>query len=116
MNLSKNQDCLAVYGTLSPGQANHHLLHPFGGQWLKGKIRGRRFIFAGYPALQLNPRSPWLPLDILVSEKIDWALLDAFEGEHYRRETVPVQTEAGVLPCHIYLHATGPGSLEKSIS
>ena len=29
---------LAVYGTLAPGQPNHHVLAPLGGEWTEGLI------------------------------------------------------------------------------
>src|SRR4028118_1413410 len=31
---------LAVYGTLAPGQPNHHVLAPLGGEWTDGLIEG----------------------------------------------------------------------------
>jgi hypothetical protein len=31
---------LAVYGTLAPGQPNHHVLAPFFGEWTDGLIEG----------------------------------------------------------------------------
>ena len=31
---------LAVYGTLAPGQPNHHILAPLGGEWTDGLIEG----------------------------------------------------------------------------
>src|SRR4028119_1904853 len=31
---------LAVYGTLAPGQPNHHVLAPLGGEWMDGLIEG----------------------------------------------------------------------------
>src|SRR4028119_772405 len=33
---------LAVYGTLAPGQLNHHVLAPLGGAWMDGLIEGGR--------------------------------------------------------------------------
>ena len=31
---------LAVYGTLAPGQPNHHIVAPLGGEWTEGLIEG----------------------------------------------------------------------------
>jgi hypothetical protein len=31
---------LAVYGTLAPGQPNHHVVAPLGGEWTDGLIEG----------------------------------------------------------------------------
>src|SRR5215210_2258175 len=31
---------LTVYGTLAPGQPNHHVLAPLGGEWTDGMIEG----------------------------------------------------------------------------
>src|ERR671911_2411458 len=31
---------LAVYGTLAPGQPNHHVVAPLGGEWTDGLVEG----------------------------------------------------------------------------
>jgi len=56
---------LAVYGTLAPGQPNHHVLAPLGGEWTDGLIEGDLIPLGwgaalGYPGFR--PRAggtPW---------------------------------------------------------
>src|ERR687897_3609319 len=38
--LFRTSHTLAVYGTLAPGQPNHHVLAPLGGEWTDGLIEG----------------------------------------------------------------------------
>ena len=39
-DLFSTSHTLAVYGTLAPGQPNHHVLAPLGGGWTDGLIEG----------------------------------------------------------------------------
>jgi hypothetical protein len=56
---------LAVYGTLAPGQPNHRVLAPLGGEWTDGMIEGDLIPLGwgadlGYPGFR--PRAggrPW---------------------------------------------------------
>ena len=38
--LFRTSHALAVYGTLSPGQPNHHVVTPLGSEWTDGVIEG----------------------------------------------------------------------------
>ena len=38
--LFRTSHTLAVYGTLAPGQPNHHVLTPLGGEWTDGLVEG----------------------------------------------------------------------------
>jgi gamma-glutamylcyclotransferase (GGCT)/AIG2-like uncharacterized protein YtfP len=38
--LFRTSHTLAVYGTLAPGQPNHHVVAPLGGEWTDGTIEG----------------------------------------------------------------------------
>src|SRR3712207_1200331 len=38
--LFRTSHTLAVYGTLAPGQPNHHIVAPLGGEWTDGLIEG----------------------------------------------------------------------------
>ena len=38
--LFRTSHTLAVYGTLAPGQPNHHIAAPLGGEWTDGLIEG----------------------------------------------------------------------------
>ena len=35
---------LAVYGTLAPGEPNHHQMDGMTGEWIPGVVRGRLFM------------------------------------------------------------------------
>ncbi|HYW12230.1 MAG TPA: hypothetical protein VE871_09735, partial [Longimicrobium sp.] len=41
--LFRTSGTLAVYGTLAPGQPNHHVVAPLGGEWTDGVIEGELF-------------------------------------------------------------------------
>lgn len=103
---------LATYGTLAPGRPNHGQLRDLPGRWLAGRVRGSLVDAGwaatfGYPAL--IPDADGSPVDVHVFESPalarHWHRLDAFEGPGYRRVTVDVATDEGVLPASIYVLA-----------
>ena len=102
---------LAVYGTLAPGEPNHHQLAGLDGRWLAGEVNGR--IFASgcgtHKALTLDPSAP--PVAVRIFESADlpdhWSRLDDFEGESYRRVVTDVTTDEGQRPAWIYVAANG---------
>jgi gamma-glutamylcyclotransferase (GGCT)/AIG2-like uncharacterized protein YtfP len=86
---------LAVYGTLAPGQPNHHVVAPLGGEWTDGVIEGDLLPVGwgaalGYPAFR--PGSGTVPVKLLTSPLLatSWPDLDEFEGAEYQRILVPV--------------------------
>jgi gamma-glutamylcyclotransferase (GGCT)/AIG2-like uncharacterized protein YtfP len=100
---------LVTYGSLAPGEPNHHQLSDVEGRWIRGHVHGH-FNEAGwgaalgYPALVLDPEGP--AADVSVFESADlpahWDRLDAFEGPGYRRVVVTVHTAEGDLEAQIY--------------
>ncbi|MEO1250947.1 MAG: gamma-glutamylcyclotransferase family protein [Pseudomonadota bacterium] len=93
---------LATYGTLAPGEPNHHHLSRLKGRWLTGAVRGRLVELGwgaaqGYPAIILDSRAD--PVRVHVFESADlpghWPRLDAFEGNEYVRVVVSVALDAG---------------------
>ena len=109
---------LATYGTLSPGQANHHQMDGMTGTWRQGTVRGRCFMVGwgaamGYPGLVADPEGE--PVPVMLFESADlpqhWDRLDAFEGEGYVRSVIAVETADGLVEAQIYLLAdTQPGN------
>jgi gamma-glutamylcyclotransferase (GGCT)/AIG2-like uncharacterized protein YtfP len=104
--------CLATYGTLAPGRANHHQLAELAGTWTTGTIRGRLIetgwgAALGYPALVLEEDGEVIAVHLFTSADLPahWDRLDAFEGAEYRRGEVLVETDAGLVPAWIYLAA-----------
>ena len=101
---------LATYGTLAPGRQNHGQLSDLPGRWLVGHVRGSLIEAGwgaklGYPGMSLEPDAG--PIEVFVFESralVDhWQRLDAFEGPGYRRTTVDVLTDEGVLSASIYV-------------
>lgn len=95
---------LAVYGTLAPGESNHHVLLGVDGQWIDGYIRGYMFDVTwggaeGYPGVVLDNAGNLISVRVLVSDQLDkhWDRLDRFEGPGYRRIPVEVldRSESG---------------------
>jgi len=90
---------LAVYGTLAPGQPNHHVVAPLGGEWADGVIEGDLFpegwgATLGYPACRPRTGGPAIAVKVLSAPALGtaWPELDHFEGPGYRRILVPVLT------------------------
>lgn len=90
---------LAVYGTLAPGQPNHHVVAPLGGEWADGVIEGDPFpegwgATLGYPACRPRAGGPAITVKVLSAPALGraWPELDHFEGPGYRRILVPVLT------------------------
>ncbi|MEO8592593.1 MAG: gamma-glutamylcyclotransferase family protein [Candidatus Solibacter sp.] len=100
---------LASYGTLQPGQSNHHQLAGLDGRWLKGTVRGKLVATGwahtqGFPALFLDPAGPVVEVSLFESPDLPqhWARLDEFEGVDYRRVVTTVSTAEGGLSAYIY--------------
>jgi gamma-glutamylcyclotransferase (GGCT)/AIG2-like uncharacterized protein YtfP len=97
-----NSDCqLAVYGSLAPGQSNHHLLAHLPGNWVgrflvHGDLQAAGWGAAlGYPAITWREDGPEVQVQLFISQHLPmhWARLDEFEGEEYRRILVPLYHE-----------------------
>ena len=91
---------LAVYGSLAPGKANHHLLAKHDGVWTRGRVRGDLVnagwgAAGGFPGLRPRSNGPWVAVQVLESPSLihGWQALDEFEGSEYRRVVVPVYSE-----------------------
>jgi len=100
---------LAVYGTLAPGQSNHHQLDGLKGDWRPGLVRGWRResgwrAAAGYPGFRPDPEGPEVAVQVFTSGDLPdhWARLDAFEGSEYERVTVEVRRDDAVLVANLY--------------
>lgn len=101
---------LATYGSLAPGQVNHHELAGLSGEWHTGTVRGTLVekgwgADLGYPALTLSDRGEAIAVHLFVSPDLPahWPRLDAFEGEGYRRVAASVETAEGPVEAWIYV-------------
>ncbi len=104
------ETCLAVYGTLAPGQPNHHQLSALEGVWSEGQVRGKLLqagwgAAVGFPGLILDPEGEVVRVDIFQSPDLPdhWDRLDVFEGREYKRVETRVVTKQGAVPAYIYV-------------
>lgn len=95
--LFRTEQTLAVYGTLAPGQPNHHVVAPLDGAWTDGLIEGDLHPVGwgaalGYPAFRPRSGGPAVAVHVLTAPMLAaaWPELDRFEGPGYRRILVPV--------------------------
>ncbi|WP_293903841.1 gamma-glutamylcyclotransferase family protein [Phenylobacterium sp.] len=107
---------LAVYGSLAPGQSNHHQLAGLRGDWSTGTVRGWRVesgwgAAQGYPGLRPDPAGPAVAVQVFSSDDLaaHWARLDAFEGAEYERLVVPVEAPGGMTDAWLYALRLEPG-------
>jgi gamma-glutamylcyclotransferase (GGCT)/AIG2-like uncharacterized protein YtfP len=102
-DLFRTSHTLAVYGTLAPGQPNHHVLAPLGGEWTDGLIEGDLLPMGwgaelGYPGFRPRVGGDTVAVQVLTAPSLatTWPELDRFEGPGYERILVPVfGTEMG---------------------
>lgn len=100
---------LAVYGTLAPGQPNHHVVAPLGGEWTHGLIEGDLLptgwgATLGFPAFSPRVGGAAIRVQVLTAPGLPtaWPELDRFEGPEYRRILVPVFTPGGADQRRLY--------------
>jgi gamma-glutamylcyclotransferase (GGCT)/AIG2-like uncharacterized protein YtfP len=95
--LFRTSHALAVYGTLAPGQPNHHVVEPLGGEWTKGVIEGDLLpegwaADLGYPGFRPRVAGAAVAVQVLTTPSLEtaWATLDRFEGPGYQRILKPI--------------------------
>ncbi|MDE2663434.1 MAG: gamma-glutamylcyclotransferase [Gemmatimonadota bacterium] len=109
---------LAVYGSLLPGENNHHHVATLVGRWVEGTVEGTLHdrgwaARQGYPGFVHGGSGDRVAVKVLESPGLTdaWDRLDAFEGEAYRRILAPVEMkrlgtgaegETGWRVCNIY--------------
>jgi gamma-glutamylcyclotransferase (GGCT)/AIG2-like uncharacterized protein YtfP len=100
---------LATYGSLAPGQPNHHQLDGINGRWLQGHVWGRLVNAGwgaglGYPALILDSNGVAIQVHVFESSDLPdhWSRLDEFEGPGYERVLTSVHTPTGRVDAFIY--------------
>ena len=108
---------LAAYGSLAPGEANHHILDGIEGSWSSGSVRGVRHDTGwgaglGYPGMRWDPTAEPIEVQLFTSSDLPdhWERIDEFEGEAYGRILVPVETAEGEIVCHLYAVKASEGA------
>ena len=101
---------IAFYGTLRPGQPNHHVVANIDGSWSQGNVQGQLRAEGwghalGHPGLVIHEGSDWIDVELLESAVLPKHLkrLDEFEGKDYKRVVAEIHTEAGVIPAWMYV-------------
>ncbi|MDH3734276.1 MAG: gamma-glutamylcyclotransferase [Gemmatimonadota bacterium] len=107
--LGRPDQRLASYGSLRPGEVNHHQVGAIVGTWSPATVRG---VFhasggdptRGFPGVEWRPEGAELPLQIFESLALPahWDRLDAFEGPGYRRVLVTLDTDTEPKVANMY--------------
>lgn len=101
---------LFVYGTLAPGETNHHWLAPLAGTWEPATTTGKVLVqkegvHAGLPCFSPSSTES-VKGQIFTSNQLHtlWSALDDFEGPNYSRQLRDVSTAKGEqLQAFIYI-------------
>lgn len=103
---------LAVYGSLAPGEVNHHAIADLPGTWEDVIVTGVLHAPAPgspspFPVLRWRAGGPPVAARLFVSDALPahWGRLDEFEGSAYRRILVPVHSERGDMLAVANLYA-----------
>ena len=93
---------LAAYGSLLPGENNHHHVATLVGRWVDGTVEGTLHdrgwaARQGYPGFVPGTSGERVAVKVFQSLALPeaWDRLDAFEGAAYRRILAAVETRVG---------------------
>jgi len=100
---------LATYGTLAPGEVNHHQMDGMAGRWTKERVRGVLHHEGwgadhGCPGMTPDPSGEWIDVHIFESSDLPahWDRLDQFEGAEYQRTEITADIDGRDAPVSIY--------------
>lgn len=101
---------LFVYGTLTPGRPNEHVLADIPGEWQSATVVGTLLqqgwgATEGYPGIVLDKHGTEVEGFVFSSKYLieHWGRLDEFEGEEYERVLTAVRLKDGkTVDAYIY--------------
>lgn len=100
---------LVVYGSLAPGEVNHHALGEAGrGHWQPCIVKAQMGMIGPWKILSLDDGAGWIEAQLLTSPHLPaiWQALDEFEGQAYKRVICTADTASGPVEAYVYV-ATG---------
>lgn len=105
LTLDRPSTRLAVYGSLRPGGANAAVLDDIAGSWREGSVLGVIDDINHIPLLSWGHGGDRIDVLVLTSDDLPrhFRRLDEFEGSHYARILIPVESADGeVVVANIY--------------
>jgi gamma-glutamylcyclotransferase (GGCT)/AIG2-like uncharacterized protein YtfP len=98
---------LVVYGSLAPGEANHHVVAGLHGSWRPCVITGTIDVHDGYRIFRWEKDGARVDAQMLISSELpeNWLRLDEFEGPDYRRVVIPAELEGKRVLANVYTAA-----------
>jgi gamma-glutamylcyclotransferase (GGCT)/AIG2-like uncharacterized protein YtfP len=98
---------LVVYGSLAPGEANHHVVAGLQGSWRPCVITGTIDVHNGYRVFRWERDGERVDAQMLISSELpeNWRRLDEFEGADYRRVVIPAELEGKRVLANVYIAA-----------
>lgn len=108
----KPEKNLIVYGSLAPGEANHHIVEHIKGKWQKAIIKGKLekegwaagMGYYGFRHTSAGEQDE-IKAFVFTSDELiaNWKQLDEFEGVEYKRILAAYQLDNGEVGCgYIY--------------
>jgi gamma-glutamylcyclotransferase (GGCT)/AIG2-like uncharacterized protein YtfP len=104
LNEYKPQKSIIIYGTLAPNRPNHSKIEHINGIWKKGIVKGKlvkegwgaELGYYGFKHSSIDEQEN-IEAFILFSDELvnNWAFLDDFEGDGYRRIIAKFELENG---------------------
>ena len=98
---------LVVYGTLAPGNVNHHIISKIQGTWEVCIVNGSVNENNGLPLFVWQPSAPPIKAQLFSSDTLPgwWDRLDEFEGSDYKRILVPISKTNRMAIANCYVAA-----------
>jgi gamma-glutamylcyclotransferase (GGCT)/AIG2-like uncharacterized protein YtfP len=106
LNKYKPQQSIIIYGTLAPNRPNHSKIEHINGKWTKGVVMGKlvnegwgaALGYFGFKHSSMEEQENIEAYMLISDELVDnWAYLDEFEGDQYRRILAKFELDNGAV-------------------